>query len=354
MITGKVSGTRIARFGTMPDGRAVHMHTLVNDNGMEVCFINLGGIIGAVKVPDRNGHIADLTPGYDYLQEYLADPHYFGALIGRYANRIADAHFVIDGVAYSPEPNDGPNLLHGGAHGFHRAIWDVEPFETDSSAGAVLKYSSPDGEGGFPGRLDAQVTYSLTDANELVFEYEATATRPTPVNLTQHFYLNLAGHGAGNILDHELMIAAQRYLPIDEESIPAGPFEPVASSPFDFRTPRLIGDALTSGDAMQREKGYDHTFVLDGASIAARVTEPTTGRTLEIETTEPGLQFYSGNYLPDGMKGKEGTYYGRHSALALETQHFPNSPNVATFPNTILRPGAVFRSRTVYRFGTIA
>jgi aldose 1-epimerase len=353
MITG--SGTaRIAPFGTMPDGTMVEMHTLSNANGMEVCFINLGGIIGAIRVPDRRGTIGDVTPGYDHLHEYLSDVHYFGALIGRYANRIADSHFVIDGKAYSPQSNDGPNLLHGGRFGFHRAIWNVEPFDLGGGMGAVLRYSSPDGEGGFPGALDVTVTYTLTDANELVLEYAANTDHPTPVNLTQHFYLNLAGHGVGSIWDHELMIAASRYLPVDDENIPTGQFESVISTPFDFRSPRLIGDALATGDAAQRATAYDHSFVLDSErQIVARLAEPSSGRTLDIETTEPAIQFYSGNYLPFGMLGKDGRRYGQHSALALETQHFPNSPNVAAFPNTILRPGSEFRSRSVYRFGVL-
>ena len=353
MITGSSATSRIAPFGTLPDGTAVEMHTLTNAQGMELCFINLGGIIGAIKVPDRHGAIADVTTGYDHLEQYLADGHYFGALIGRYANRIADGHFVIDGHAYEPPPNDGPNLLHGGKSGFHRAIWGVEHFDTPASAGAILRYTSPDGEGGFPGTLDVTVTYLLSDANELVFEYLATTDRPTPLNLTQHFYLNLAGHGAGKIWDHELQIAASRYLPVDDEGIPTGQIEPVVSTPFDFRTARLIGDALATGDAEQRARGYDHTFVLDAEPVAARLVEPLSGRTLEIETTEPGIQFYSGNFLPDGMQGKDGRIYHQHSALALETQHFPNAPNVPAFPSTILRPGQEYRSRTIYRFGIL-
>ncbi len=287
------------------------------------------------------------------LAEYLADTHYFGALVGRYANRIADSHFVIDGKAFSPPSNDGPNLLHGGRFGFHRAIWRVDPFEGDGHRGAVLHYTSPDGEGGFPGALSAQVTYTLTDANEIIFEYLATTDRPTPVNLTQHFYVNLAGHGAGNVLDHELTLSASRYLPVDDESIPTGQIDTVASSPYDFRTPRLIGDALVGGNADQRALGYDHTFVLDRERIAARLREPVSGRTMEIETTEPGLQLYTGNKLRRGMRGKDGHRYGPQAALALESQHFPNSPNVPSFPNTILRPEQVYRSRTVYRFGIL-
>ncbi len=323
---------------------------------MEVCFISLGGIISAVKVPDRCGVVVDVTPGYDTLDEYLHDGHYFGALVGRYANRIAFGRFELDGVRYTLPTNDGANLLHGGADGFHRAVWHVDPFVSDTVVGAVLSYTSPDGESGFPGTLHARVTYTLTDANELCVDYFATTDRATPVNLTQHSYFNLAGHGSGEILDHHLSLNASHYLPVDDEILPTGVLASVTGTPFDFRIARSIGSGMGTRDATLPIDGYDHSFVIDAGAAgvtrrAARLYEPVSGRTLEIDTTEPGLQLYSGDQLGGGLSGKEGRPYVRHGALALETQHFPNSVNVPAFPSTILRPGEEYRSRTLYRFG---
>ena len=350
MIVG--SAERVASFGFLADGTAVEMHTLTNAYGMEVCFINLGGIIGAIKVPDRTGTFADVTPGYDFLHEYLGDPHYLGALIGRYANRIANARFSLDGVDYELNPNDGPHLLHGGDDGFHRAVWNVEPFEAEGVVGATLSHVSPDGAGGFPGTVLSTVTYSLNDENELAFTYEATTDRATPLVLTQHLYVNLGGHDSGDVLDHELMIAASRYLPVDSDLLPSGESASVQGTPFDFRTPRRIGTALRAGnDALALEEGFDHNYVLDGALVGARLYDPHSGRTMEVETTEPGLQLYSGNQIRPGTHGKDGTSYGPHAAVALETQHFPDSPNQQSYPSTILRPGERYYSRTVYRFG---
>jgi aldose 1-epimerase len=346
---------RVDPFGVTPGGRKVEMHTLANASGMEVCFLSLGGIIVSVKVPDRDGAHADVTPGYDTLDDYLADGDYFGALIGRYANRIGGGRFELDGATYTLTPNDGPNLLHGGAHGFHRAIWTVEPFARERSVGAVLTYTSRAGEGGFPGTLGVRVTYTLTDDNELWFDYAATTDAATPVNLTQHLYFNLAGHAAGDVLDHELTLFASRYLPVNDEIIPTGELRPVEGTPFDFRAPRTIGAGMRNRDALLPIDGYDHSFVLDDGSagsprLVARLYEPGSGRQLEIETTEPGLQLYSGDQLGKGTTGKNGRPYIRHGALALETQHFPNSPNEPSFPSTILRPGQKYSSRTVYRF----
>ncbi len=350
-----IPALRVDPFGVGPDGRPVEMHTLVNSSGSEVCFLSLGGIIVSVKVPDRDGVHADVTPGYDTLDDYVADGDYFGALIGRYANRIAGGRFEVDGVAYDVAPNDGPNLLHGGAHGFHRALWTVTPFARDSSVGALLTYTSQAGEGGFPGTLDVRVTYTLTDANELSFDYSATTDAATPINLTQHLYFNLAGHAAGDILEHELTLFASSYLPVNDQLIPTGELRPVDGTPFDFRQPRTIGAEMGSSDALLPIDGYDHSFVLDdgvaGSRLVARLYEPGSGRQLEIETTEPGLQLYSGDQLGRSTRGKNGQPYVRHGALALETQHFPNSPNEPSFPSTILRPGGEYSSRTVYRFG---
>ena len=340
----------------MPDGQPVEMHTLTNAAGMEVAFLNLGGIIRAVKVPDRHGTLADITPGYDSLPDYLGDTHFFGAIIGRYANRIAGGRFVLDDVVYRLSTNDGPNHLHGGLGGFHRAIWNVEPFTNGAGVGAVLSYTSPAGEEGFPGTLDVRVTYTLTDDSELLFDYAATTDRATPVNLTQHSYFNLAGHASGDILDHELTVHASSYLPVDDQIIPTGEMRPVHGTHFDFRTPRAIrADVDARGEPPV--DGYDHNFVLDGVAPgvvrpAARLYEPRSGRSLEIETTEPGLQLYSGSRIGRGLNGKNGWHYGPNSSVALETQHFPNSPNESRFPSTILRPGSEYHSRTIYRFRT--
>ena len=357
MISGDAPPHASMPFGITPAGEAVDMHTLTNASGMEVCFLSLGGTISAVKVPDRTGIIADVTPGYDTLAEYLGDAHYFGAIIGRYANRIARGRFLLDGEEYALPPNDGPNVLHGGADGFHRAVWRVDPFASGTLAGAVLSHTSPDGAAGFPGQLEVRVTYTLTNANELQVDYHATTDRATPINLTQHTYFNLAGHASGGILDHELTLHASHYLPINEEILPLGTLEPVEGTPFDFRAARSIGNHMSSRGADLGIDGYDHNFALDGGAPgamrhAARLREPASGRTLEIDTTEPGLQFYSGDQLGRGLTGKGGRPYVRHGALALETQHFPNSVNVPAFPSTILRPGEQYRSTTVYRFGT--
>ena len=348
--------TGVTPFGTMPGGQAVEMHSLTNAAGMAVSFLNLGGIICAIKVPDRHGNIADVTPGYDCLSDYLADTQFFGAIIGRYANRIARGRFVLDAVTYQLSTNDGPNHLHGGPGGFHRAIWTVESLVGPGSVGAVLHYSSPAGDEGFPGSLDVRVTYTLTDESELHFDYFATTDAATPVNLTQHSYVNLAGHASGDILDHELTVHASGYLPVDRERIPTGEIRLVSGTPFDFRTPRTIR-ADVDAAAEHPFDGYDHNFVLDGTTPGvvrpvARLYEPRSGRVLEIDTTEPGLQLYSGGQIGRGLNGKEGWNYGPNSALALETQHFPNSPNEPRFPTTILRPGMAYRSRTIYRFAT--
>lgn len=344
-------GTGPTAFGTLADGRTVEEHTLTNAAGMRVSFLNLGGIIRTVHVPDRNGAYADVVPGYDTLAEYLADTRYFGALIGRYANRIAGACFTLHGVNYRLTPNAGRNQLHGGPGGLHGVLWTVQPFRDASGSGATLTCSSPAGDQGYPGTLDVRVTYTLADDNALAVDYLATSDRATPVNLTQHSYFNLAGHDAGSVLDHELVLHANRYLPVNDELIPTGELRPVQGSDFDFRSPRLIRDG-SAGDAFV---DYDHTFVLDAASAgvvrsAARLRDLRSGRIVEVWTSEPGIQFYSGNQLGNGRGGKGGCSYPAYSSLALETQHYPNSPNEPHFPSTILEPGTEFRSRTVYRF----
>jgi len=329
--------------------------TLTNVHGMEVRFIAYGGIIVSVRIPDRRGVFADVTPGYDSLDDYMRDGRFFGAIVGRYANRIANARFELDGTEYILTPNEGSNQLHGGPNGFFRATWRVE-VPRGSSDLAHLYYRSVAGDQGFPGTLDVKVTYSVTNDNELVVDYGATTDAPTPVNLTQHTYFNLAGHDAGEILDHELTLYAHLFTPVNDALLPSGAARPVTGTAFDFTSPHRIGERIDQDDEqLIVGHGYDHNFVLDrGASeipaLAARVHEPRSGRMMEILTTEPGIQFYSGSGLADGPPGKNGYRYKPNGAFALEPQHFPDSPNHPEYPSTILRPGDEYRSRTVYRF----
>ena len=344
-------------FGTTPEGEAVRLYTVTNANGLVMKVTNYGGIITELHVPDRDGQLEDVVLGFDSLEPYFEDSPYFGALIGRYGNRIAGGKFSLDGETYTLPTNNGPNTLHGGDVGFDKVVWDAAPFERDGEQGVVLTRTGPDGEQGFPGALDVTVTYTLTDDDELVFDYEATTDRATPVNLTQHSYFNLGGHDSGTVLDHELVINADAFTPVDETLIPTGEVRPVAGTPFDFRAPTAIGARIDADDEqIAYGPGYDHNFVLNGEAgemkLAARVYEPTSGRVMEVRTTEPGLQFYSGNFLDGSLTGKGGVTYDRRSAIALETQHFPDSPNQPGFPSTILRPGETYTSRTVYAFST--
>ena len=350
-------------FGVAPEGDSVDLYTLVNENGMSMRVMTYGGVIQSLEVPDRDGNLEDAVLGFDSLEGYTRDAYreanpYFGALIGRYGNRIDEGQFSIDGETYTLETNNGPNHLHGGTEGFDQVVWDAEPFERGDSTGVVLTHTSPDGHGGYPGRLDVEVTYTLTAENELAIDYQASTSKATPVNLTQHSYFNLDGQADGSILDHELMINAETFTPTDSTLIPTGTFRSVADTPFDFREPTPIG-ARIDQDHRQLEiaGGYDHNFVLarqdrDSLHLAARVYDPDTGRQMDVLTTEPGLQFYSGNFLDGSLTGKGGASYSRRSGLALETQHFPNSPNEPDFPSTILRPDETYSSRTVYRFST--
>lgn len=330
--------------------------TLRNAHGMVVRFIAYGGTIVSIEVPDRAGRMADVTLGYDAIDGYETDRYYLGPLIGRYANRIAKGRFMLDGHVHALTVNDGPNHLHGGRRGFHKVPWDVTPFEDGDVTGALLSYTSVTGDEGYPGTLSVSVLFTLNDDNELAFDYAAVADEPTPVNLTQHAYFNLAGHGSGDVRAHELEIVASRYTPVDAALIPTGELRDVSGGPFDFRVARTIGSMLDADDAQLRiAGGFDHNFVLDraaassDAALAARLRDPDSGRTLEIFTTEPGLQCYSGQAL-GGVVGKAGVTYGANAGIALETQHFPDSPNQPSFPNTILRPDEGFTSRTVYRF----
>ena len=348
-------------FGVTPGGEPVQLFTLTNANGTEVRAMTWGGIIVSLKVPDRNGVPGDVVLGYDDLAGYLDETPYFGALIGRYGNRIGGARFTLDGAEVQLEANDGPNSLHGGVRGFDKQLWDGAPLETAAGVGVVFTRVSPDGEGGYPGNLSVQVTYTLTDADELVVDYLATTDRATPVNLTQHSYFNLAGDGSGDVLGHRLTLNASRYTPVDATLIPTGELAGVEGTPFDFRSPHAIGERIAADDAqIGFGGGYDHNWVLDrdGAAdgdlvLAARVEEPVSGRVMEIRTTEPGIQFYSGNFLDGTLTGKGGHVYEHRTGFCLETQHFPDSPNQPGFPSTILRAGSEYRSRTVFSFGVM-
>ena len=350
-------GVTRERFGTTDCGEAVSVFTLKNAHGMALRVTDYGGIILTLLVPDKNGRLDDVVLGYDSLTGYLRSSPYFGALIGRYGNRIAHGRFTLDGKAYTLATNNGPNHLHGGLRGFDKVVWDVAPFEHPDSVGLVLRYTSPNDEEGYPGTLRTTVTYTLTSANELVFDYSATTDRATPVNLTQHSYFNLEGDGKGDILGHVVTLNADRFTPVDSTLIPTGELKSVAGTPFDFRKPTPIGARIDQDDVQLRYgPGYDHNFVLNKSgdghepTFAARVYEPATGRVMEIYTTEPGLQFYSGNFLDGTLHGKKGVVYRRRYGFAMETQHFPDSPNKPGFPSTILRPAEQYRSRTIYKF----
>jgi aldose 1-epimerase len=342
-------------FGALPDGTAVELFTLTNSSGMEVKVTNFGGIITTLKVPDRDGKLDDITLGFDSIDGYLKGSPYFGALIGRYGNRIGKAQFSIDGETFKLPANDGPNTLHGGVKGFDKVVWQAESFEREGERGVVFTYTSPDGEEGFPGTLTSRVTYTLTDKNELAFDYHATTDKPTVVNLTQHAYFNLAGHSSGDVLGHQLQLNASRYTPVNNVLIPTGELAAVEGTPFDFRSLTAIGARIEDGHTqLKHGGGYDHNFVLDregdGLALAARVEEPTSGRVMEVHTTQPGIQFYSGNFLDGTLTGKGGHAYQKRSGFCLETQHYPDSPNQASFPSTVLRPGEEYSSRTVYTF----
>jgi aldose 1-epimerase len=336
------------------DGHDVDSFTLTG-GGVEVRTIGYGATITSIRVPDRDGRVADVVLGFDSIDGYLGQHPHFGVVVGRYANRIAKGRFTLDGRTYQLATNDGPNHLHGGVKGFDKAVWKGEPIEQSGAAGVVYTYTSADGEEGYPGTLTVRVTYTLSASKELSVEYEATTDKPTPINLSQHTYFNLSG-GDGDILGHELTIDADRFTPVDATLIPTGELAPVDKTPFDFRKPTPVGARINADhEQLRYGKGYDHNFVLNGASgtlrHAARVVDPASGRTLDVSTTEPGVQFYSGNFLDGTIRGKSGRVYQRRSALCLETQHFPDSPNHPSFPSTILRPGERFQSKTVFAFG---
>jgi aldose 1-epimerase len=355
-VTTAGAGISRAPFGRLAGGDSVSIFSMRSGRGLEVRAMTYGGIIVSIRAPARDSTVDDVVLGYDNLDGYVKDSPYFGAIVGRYANRIAHGRFRLDGQTYRLATNDGPNALHGGLRGFDKVVWNAEPFERADSVGVTLTYVSPDGDQGYPGRLTATVTYTVTHDNTLVVDYQATTDKATPVNLTQHTYFNLAGEGSGSILGQLLMINAERFTPIDSTLIPSGATTPVDGTPFDFRKLIAIGARIEQRDTQLRYgHGYDHNFVLsrpaDGLAHAARAVDPKSGRTLDVYTTQPGLQFYSGNFLDGHIHGKSGHVYDRRDGFCLETQHFPDSPNKPNFPSAILRPGETFTSRTVFAFG---
>ena len=353
--TGKASATR-APFGVLPSGDSVHVFTLTNARGIEVRAIDYGGIILSLRTPDQAGKFDDIVLGYDDLAGYLKSTPYFGAIVGRYANRIAKGQFTLDGATYHLATNNGPNALHGGITGFDKVLWKAEPTQDSTGVGVAFTYTSRDGVEGYPGTLTVRVTYTLTDRDEFAIAYRATTDKATPLNLSQHTYFNLSGDGAGDVLGHLVTIDADRYTPVDTTLIPTGELASVAGTPFDFRKGVAIGLGIDAAHPqIKAGGGYDHNFVLnrtnDSLVHAVRVVDPRSGRTLDVATTQPGVQFYTGNFLDGTLTGKHGHVYSRRNGFCLETQHFPDSPNHPEFPSTILRPGTEFHSRTVYTFG---
>jgi aldose 1-epimerase len=342
-------------FGRTSDGQEVTRFTLQSAGGMQLEVLDYGAIVQCLYVPDRHGRVVDVVLGYDDLSSYELDRFYMGVTIGRCANRIRGGTFVLDGKKYRLSTNDGPNHLHGGLRGFGKVVWRARPFEDRETVGVILEYTSKDGEEGYPGTLAVQVSYSISSSNVFSVEYQARSDHPTPVNLTQHSYFNLSGEGSGDVLGHELVIHADAFSEIDRSLLPTGVLAPVAGTPLDFRAVHRIGDRIRADHEQLRfAGGYDHNFVLDRAgatlSPAARVYDPVSTLMVDVFTTEPGMQFYSGNFLDAVHHGARGQRYGRYAGFCLETQHFPDSPNQPGFPSTILRPGDDLRSRTEFRF----
>lgn len=351
------AGATKAAFGTTRDGVSVELYTLRNSKGFEAKISNYGGILISLKVPDRAGKFDDVVLGYDTLDGYLTRSPYFGALIGRYGNRIGKARFTLDGHEFTLAANNGPNSLHGGRKGFDKVVWQVESYADNQDSNPTLKlhYVSKDGEEGFPGTLDVRAIYSVMNDNALKLEFTATTDKTTVVNLTHHSYFNLAGKG--DVLAHEIMIPADRFTPVDEGLIPTGELRPVKGTPFDFNVPMTIGARITEqNEQLKFGKGYDHNWVFNkrigDLTLLAKVTEPTTGRVMEVLSTEPGLQFYSGNTLNGAITGKGGRVYNPRTGFCLEPQHYPDSPNRPDFPSVVLKPGEVYRNTIVYRFST--
>jgi aldose 1-epimerase len=343
-------------FGRAGDVR-VQIYTLTNVHGIEARIMTYGASIVSLKTPDRDGHLGNIVLGFDTFDRYLAGVPYYGATVGRYANRIAQGRFTLDGAAFQLPLNDGPNSLHGGSRGFDKRVWTVDPPAGGARNALRLTYVSASGQQGYPGQLTAHVTYRLGDDDTLAIEYQATTTAATPVNLANHAYFNLSGDPSRNILEHTLRINADAFTPVDATLIPTGEQRAVADTPFDFRTATAIGSRIQARDEqLSLGRGYDHNWVLNNPDgqlrLAAVLAEPSSGRSMEVHTTQPGLQFYSGNFM-DGKPSGQGSVYGYRSGLCLETQHFPDSPNHAAFPNTILRPGQTYFEKTVLHFSTL-
>jgi len=342
-------------FGSAPDGAEIDLYTLSNAAGMRAQVTNYGGIVTALLAPDREGRFGDVVLGFDGVDGYLKKHPHFGAICGRYANRIAGGRFILNGVEYNLARNDGDNHLHGGIRGFDKVVWQAAELASKNGAALRLTYSSPAGEEGYPARLNVAVTYALTDSNELRLDYVASTDADTVLNLTHHGYFNLADGGTGEVLEHEVMIDAARFLPVDAALIPIGELRDVRSTPMDFNRATAIGTRIDRDDEqLVNGRGYDHTWVVNGEAgqlrLAARVRAPTTGRVMEVLTTEPAVQLYTGNFLDGTITGKGGTVYRRRSGLCLECQHFPDSPNRPQFPSTVLKPGQRYTQTTVYRF----
>lgn len=358
LMTLSASPVHAAANASVEDFDSIKLYTLTNDHGMSVKVTNYGAIITSIIVLDREGQPADVVLGYNNVEGYInaVDKPYFGAVVGRYGNRIAKGSFTLDGETYSLAVNNGENSLHGGIIGFDKVVWTVQSADQNS---IKLNYLAKDMEEGYPGNLNVTVTYTVTDENELVIDYHATTDKATPVNITQHTYFNLKGEGKGQILDHELTLRAKRYTPVDKNLIPTGQLPKVAGTPFDFTTSKAIGkDIGDDNEQLSFGGGYDHNWVLDkdGASdelaLAAEVYEPSSGRVLSVSTTEPGIQFYCGNFLDGRLTGKSGKKYVHRGGFCLETQHFPDSPNQPNFPSTILQPGEIYQTQTVFAFST--
>ncbi len=348
----KPMNARQESYGQTPDGTPVELYTLVNASGLKAKIISYGAILVSLEVPDRNGNLADVALGYNSLDDYLKRGGLFGAVVGRYANRIGGAKFVLNGVEYPLAPNNRPNHIHGGTKGFDKVVWRLEDLRGDGSEAAVkLSYVSQDGEEGYPGNLACSVTYTLTKDNELKISYEAETDKTTVVNLTNHSYFNLAGHGTGDVLDHVLTLNADKYTVFDDALIPTGEIRSVKNTPLDFTAPTRIGAHITEVGA-----GYDQNYVLNGGggslALCARVQEPTSGRVMEVYTTEPGVQLYTGNWLNSSVTGKDGKIYNKHGGFCLETQHYPDSPNKPNFPPVVLNPGQKYSTVTVFKFST--
>jgi aldose 1-epimerase len=345
-------------FGKTADGAPVDLYTMTNKNGVEISIMTRGAIVTSVKTPDKAGAFADITLGFDSIDGYLGANPYFGAIVGRYGNRIAKGHFKLNGKDYKLAINNGPNSLHGGLKGLDKVVWTARDASTADAPAVELTYLSKDGEEGYPGNLTVKVTYSLNDANEVSIAYQAATDKDTVTNITNHTYFNLKG--SGTILDHQIMLNASRFTPVDAGLIPTGVLAPVKGTPFDFTAAAAIGARIDDPKDQQIKfgGGYDHNWVLDkpaapdALSLAAEVYEPTTGRVLQVSTTQPGVQFYTGNFLDGTIKGKGGQVYGKRSGLCLETQHYPDSPNHPVFPTTTLKAGEIMMSRTVWKFST--